>query len=203
MVPIHDTDVAHERWSKAEWENYELWEKVEVRLRRHKRIWILASFLVFISLSAVPIAIDRWPKWTTRFVARHLAQEINRIKREAIKSKAAYRIRFTGDSRLNYVVEQLTECASPQGEIKRAASLVNDSLGDLYSWIAPLVGKDLGIPGVVGEFCYDYLAGSYAAQKGEAVIGFGIIPAKDLGEKRLDRLSLLLLSGPSGEMSFD
>ena len=50
MVPIHDTDVAEERWSQAEWENYELWEKVELKLKRKKQLWILATFLVFLAL---------------------------------------------------------------------------------------------------------------------------------------------------------
>ena len=35
MVPIYESDVAEERWSKSEWNHYELWEKVEQRVRRH------------------------------------------------------------------------------------------------------------------------------------------------------------------------
>ena len=27
MAPIYDTDIAQSRWDKADWENYELWEK--------------------------------------------------------------------------------------------------------------------------------------------------------------------------------
>lgn len=203
MVPIHDTDVASERWSKAEWENYELWEKVELRLKRQKRIWIFATLVLFLVLSSVPIVMDRWPKWATRLAARNLAQELNRLKREAIKERAAYRIRFIEEGKLNYAVERLADCSAVQGELKRTDSLVSPSVSVLYASIFPLQAKELGIPGVVNEFCYDYLTGSGAIAKGESVVGFGIIPAKDLTEKRLDRLTVLLLSGPSAEMSFD
>jgi hypothetical protein len=74
---------------------------------------------------------------------------------------------------------------------------------DKYMWLIPTRGTELGVSGLVGEFCYDYLAGSGAVLKGQDIIAFGIIPAKDLTEKHLDRLSVLLLSGPSAEISFD
>lgn len=50
MVPIYDSDVAEERWSKAEWRNYELWEKLEQRQIRKKRLWIMATILVFLMI---------------------------------------------------------------------------------------------------------------------------------------------------------
>lgn len=203
MVPLHDSDLANERWSQAEWENYELWEKVELRLQRKKRIWIAATVFVFILLSAVPITVDRWPKWTTRIVARHLAQEMNRIKREASIDRAAYRLKFNEDEKLAYTVEKVPNCNSSQGEVVRSGAFLDDSTKNKYVWLSTSKGSELGIPGLVGEFCYDYLLGSDAVFKGDSITGIGIIPANDLTLKRLDRLTLLIFSGPSAEISFD
>ena len=65
MVPIHDTDLAQERWSQTEWEHYELWEKLEVKLSDVARPSGSAPlpFLLFFILSSVPILIEHWPKW--------------------------------------------------------------------------------------------------------------------------------------------
>ncbi len=203
MAPIHDTDVAQERWSKAEWENYELWEKVELRLKRQKRLWIFATLVVFLILSAVPIVMDRWPKWMSRAAARHLAQEINQIKREASINRAAYRIKFVSEGDLKYVVEKISNCSVEKGDLIRASSIYPFSIQDSFTWISNVRGNNMHIPGLVNEFCYDYLTGSDPALRGESVVGFGIIPATDLTENRSDRLSILLLTGPSAEVSFD
>ncbi len=203
MVPIHDTDVAAERWSKSGWENYELWEKVEVRLKRQKRLWIAATVILFVALSTVPIVMDRWPKWKARSIARHLAQEINQMKHDAIVHRSAYRIRFLQESQLQYVIESVEQCGASQGETKKTGALVREDLLSSYLLVSSKKARELGIPGLVTEFCYDFLSGNSMAVKGEAVIGLGVLPANDLSENRLDRLSVLLLSGPSAEMSFD
>ena len=78
----------------------------------------------------------------------------------------------------------------------------------------------MGVPGLVNGFCYDYLNGAEPASKGEETVGFGIAPSQDLTpdlaadpnpgsepntemDLRLDRVAILLVSGPSGEMSFE
>lgn len=203
MVPIHDTDVAEERWSQAEWENYELWEKVELKLKRKKQLWILATVLVFLALSAVPIVVDRLPKWMTRSVARTLAQEINRIKREASTDRVAYRLKFPDTSKLDYVVEKLPSCGSQTGEVVRTGNLFQTKNPGDYSILNSSEGITHGVPGLIDRFCYDSLSGSSAELNGETAVGFGIIPVKDLTEKRMDRLTVLLLTGSSAEISFD
>jgi hypothetical protein len=204
MVPIHDTDVAEERWSKGEWENYELWEQVEHRLKRKRRYWILGTGVVFLMVSSVPIILDRWPKWVTRTAVRRLAHEINQVKREASIHRTAYRLRIVDKGPLEFQVEKVTSCSQPnEGEPIRSSSLLKDSLKTGYTWLMPSMGSSVGIPGLVREFCYDAYTGSGPVQSGEPVVGFGVVPVKDLAEKRLDRLSVLLLSGPSGENSFD
>ncbi len=203
MVPIHDSDVGEQRWSKSEWENYELWEKVELRLKRKKRFWVLATVIVVVVFSAIPTVMDRWPKWQTRSATRHLAQEINTMKREAGIERTSYRLQFIEGAKLEYFVEKVKDCKAEGGELVRSSSLIPVSPGGGYTLLSPKVGAALGIPGLIHSFCYDYLAGSVIIEYPKSIAGFGIISVKDLAEKRLDRISLLLLSGPSADVSFD
>ena len=206
MVPIHDSDVADERWTKAEWEGYELWEKVELQERRKRRLWITATLLLFLILSAVPIAIEQLPKWIARSYSRQLAQEVNQLKREASIAKAPFRIRLVqteSEEQLQFVVEKVSDCKSSQGDIVRRGSLSYRTVTSRFTWVFPTDGVELGVPGLLTQFCYDPLLGSDVILRGKPMEAFGIIPVKDLSEKRLDRMALLLLSGPSAETSFD
>jgi hypothetical protein len=204
MVPIHDTDLAAERWAQEEWQNYELWEKVEVRLKRQKRIWVLGTALTFVILSALPIVMDRWPKWVSRVVLRHVIQQMSQIKLEAGIHRAAVRLRFLEPKKLSYQVEKIQNCQSQvPGEVLRSGNFGVASAQEEYVWVDPKLGQEMGVPGLQDQFCYDYLTGSASTVDGKGVVGFAIIPAKDLKEKRLDRMSILLLSGPSAEVSVD
>jgi hypothetical protein len=218
MVPIHESDVAEERWLKAEWENYELWEKVEVRIKRQKSLWVIGTFLLFICLSAVPTAIERWPKWKTRSYARILAQEINQIKRDAGIEHSPYRIRVLEGEMSKLIVEKVSNCSESKGAyvrsivfgnhypekfVREAAEPPEKSSKNQLVFLSPTEGTLLGIPGLVQSFCYDHLSGSSAPLQGQELVGFGIIPEADLAIKRTDRVTVLLLSGASGEMMFD
>ncbi|MEO7162095.1 MAG: hypothetical protein ABI041_04175 [Bdellovibrionia bacterium] len=203
MVPIHDTDVGEERWSKSEWENYELWEKVELRLKRQKRLWVFATAATVIFFSAIPTVVDRWPKWKTRSAARYLAQEINRMKRVASIERASYRLQFAEGAKFEYFIEKVKDCKVMSGALVRSLPVNSIAMEEGYTLIPPKTGQELGIPGLIHSFCYDYLAGSVISEYPNSVAGFGIISVKDLAEKRLDRISLLLLSGPSADVSFD
>jgi hypothetical protein len=211
MVPIHDTDIAHERWAQAEWQYYELWEKVEVKLRRRKALWIIATLLVFLGLSSVPILVDRWPKWTALSANRKLAQQIGLLKAEvgapSVSDHQAFRVRFNPDHRLTYTVEKVETCADPIGaastSVVRTGDLLRQAHLNDYVLLNPAQGKELGVPGLVDSFCYDSLSGSTATAKDEAISGFGIVSVKDLAEKRTDRISLLIFKGPLAELSFE
>lgn len=206
MVPIHDTDVAEERWSKGGWENYELWEKVELRLRRHKRFWIAGTVVVFLVLSAVPIVMDRWPKWASRTLARELALEINRIKKDASVTRAAYRLVFPKVESLQFTVYRVPSCMTPatsEKDVVRVGNLSGGRWEGAFSLLSSTQGQALGIPGLIREFCYDPFLGSSAERQIISTEGFGIISVKDLTENRIDRLTVLLLSGPSADISFD
>jgi len=203
MAPIYDTDLADERWTKAEWNNYEFWEKVESRRRRKNALWVFATALVFLALSSVPIVVDQKPKWLSRRAARLMGQEINRVKREASVDRAAYRIRFEGDGALSYVVEKASSCKEGQFTPVRSGALVAP---DLLSQLVVLdrgVGEQAGVPGLGRQFCYDPLQGSESGDEARSLAAFGFIPARDLSERRFDRVTVLLLNGPSADATFD
>jgi hypothetical protein len=203
MAPIYDTDIAQSRWDKADWENYELWEKVAHRHRRHRRGWIAVTVAVFMLFSSIPIVLDRWDKWATLAASRRLAEEINRLKRDAGIEHVAYRMRFAEGGYLEYRIEKAASCSDPKPILARTGRLFEGAAYSKYQLMTTALGVESGIPGLIQDFCYDYLSGSDTILKGEAVAGFGIAPAKDLAEKRLDRISILLINGPSAMPVFD
>jgi hypothetical protein len=207
MVPIHDTDLAQERWAQTEWEHYELWEKLEVKLRRRKSVWIGAAILLFFLLSSVPILIEHWPKWVAMGANRKLSQQINRLKVMAGKPSdqdhRAFRLRFSADHRLTYSIEKLTNCSESSGQLIESGNIIRESRLENYALLSPEQGKSLGIPGLVESICFDALNGSEQSVKDESISGFGIISVKDLAEKRTDRVSILIFKGPSAEPSFE
>ncbi|MFL5815432.1 MAG: hypothetical protein ACJ763_17790 [Bdellovibrionia bacterium] len=205
MVPIYESDVAEERWSKTEWNHYELWEKVEQRIRRYNRLWIAATVFVFLLLSSVPIVMDQYPHWTALAATRRLGQEVDHMKREAAMAHVPYRIRFLKSdvSGVSYQVEKVDQCSSPQGTIVRTGALVSASQVTQYMLLSRQMGESLSIPGLLEEYCYDPLRGSDPAARGENVSGFAVMPVKDLADHRADRIAVLLLTGPSAELSFE
>lgn len=208
MAPIYESDVAEERWTKAEWSHYELWERIELRIRRHKRLWIFATLIVFLALSAIPTLIEQSPKWTCLSATRRLAQEITRIKREAAIEHAPYRLHFlpSSDSPENsviYQVERVDQCDSSSGTLIRTGSIVSTTQTNSFRLISPQTGLNLAIPGLLQDFCYDPLGGSSSFSHGEVNSGFAVIPVKDLAARRIDRLSILLLTGPTAEATFE
>ena len=208
MPPIHDTDIAAERWSQGEWENYELWEKIEQRLRRRKYLWIAGAVLLFLFFSAIPIVIDRNPKWTALKASRHLAQVINEMKREAGMNRQAYFIRFKPDS-LHYEIEKTGSCTQTENAaLVQEGSLLGENLSSSYRVLGPQDSAQFKLPGLVDHFCYDPLQGSEFSADPNTLYGFGIAPNSDVSvktmtEARLDRISILFLRGPSAEISFE
>jgi hypothetical protein len=202
MAPIYDSDLAEERYSKEEWNRYELWERIELRLRRRRRLWILAASIAFVGVSSIPIVLDRLPKWRSLAATRRLAEELNSVKRDAIQAQAAYRLRFLGGGRTRFVVERLASCSADSGVEVRTGDLLGDGDRD-YAVLSPRAGEALGTAGFSEAFCYDYLSGSGVIIAGGELSGFGVIPVNDLTTGRYDRLSVLLVSGPSAEISFE
>ena len=207
MVPIYDTDVAEERWSKAEWEQYELWEKVELRLKRRKRLWVLGTFLLFLTLFSLPIIAEQRPKRASLYATRRIAQEINRMKVEAGLNRSAYRLQFLTPS--SYEIVRLNSCAERAGQVVRSGSFSECS--EIPLKLLDMNSRETeGLPGLVREFCYDPISGSEPANRGENVVGFAVQPEQaarmtenGAPEGALSSTSLLLLSGSSAEISFE
>jgi hypothetical protein len=202
MAPIHETDAAAERWSKAEWAHYELWEKLELRHKRRRLLWIFGTIALFLVLSSVPILIDRTPKWTAMSISRRLAQLINGMKTQVGIRHQPFRIRFAADGSLNYEITRVSSCTAPDGEVVRSGSLGPEG-GDPFVLLSPAEARAFDLPGIVNSFCYDPYTGAIPAEDGKPLVGFAVLPAKDLAVRRSDRLSVLLIQGPSAELSFD
>jgi len=209
MVPIHDTDLAEERWAKEDWKNYELWEKVEQREKRYRRLWVLGTLIVFLLLSSVPVILDRFPKWTTLKGARVLATELNRIKKDASVFHKSYRLRFPKAGILEYSVEELEYCGVKEGKKIRTGNLLSDPNQKDYRLLTLDKGERLGVASVVREFCYDSLQGNLQlgarndSGSHEKLSGFALISVKDLTQSRMDRVSVVFFKGQAAEISFD
>ena len=203
MCPIHDTDSPEERWSKAEWEHYELHEKLEARARR-KRRWVIASCVaLFLVLSAVPVVLDRAPQWLALRAARELGENFSRLKREAGMRKLALRVSVDPSQILHLRVEHAETCKSERFEPDSEFELLQgDSRRDQLGWIDPAKGKESGIPGLLNGICFDPHLGSEATPQPTSVAGFGIAPVRELTETP-ERYSVVVLTGPSAEISFE
>lgn len=202
MVPIHDTDLAEERWLQGEWKNYELWEKVVARQKKRRKNLIFFAVFIFLALSSIPILGEQWPKWKTRSLSRKLAHKMSELKQRAVVSHKAYQIEFSSLS-LDFRVFEKVSCFSKKGKEVERGRLGGKEDFKQFIVIGTYLGQELKIPGLSNTFCYDPLAGSRYVQNDDLIQGFGIIPVKDLAQKRIDRVTILLLRGVSGEMSFD
>jgi hypothetical protein len=200
MAPVHDTDIAEKRWSEGEWQHYELWERIEHRLRRRRWIWIAATGVVFLLISSVPVLVDRWNKWEALSLNRSLAQVLGALKLEAARSRVAMRLTFRADSSLSYWIESAESCSSTSWRSVREGLLGEVvSHRERFKVLTSAEGNTLGISGLAESFCYDSLEGAEAT----GLRAFGIGPVSDLSAGIDRRVSVLVLEGKSAEMSFE
>ena len=204
MVFLKDIDFTEDRWAVGDLSTNELWEKIELRLKRKRKRWIIFTVILFMILSAVPIVLDQTEKWKTRHYIRKFSEEINSVKKQAILAQKSYRISLLQDGSLGYKVEELSQCDGPVLSMIRQDHLIqNPEQLEKYLWIFPAQGERLHLHQIQTEFCYDAFRGSFLSLNGTELNGFGVIPVKDLSEDRVDRASFLILSGLSAEISFD
>jgi hypothetical protein len=201
MCPIHETDLAEERWSQAEWEHYELWEKIEARARRIRRLWIASAVLGFFILSAVPVVMERGVQWKALKASREFGQKVNSLKREAGERQQAFRIRVHPSRPLALTVEWGPHCDSPMFlEAQELALIESDRSRDRLGWVAAERGRELGIPGLLQEFCFDPLHGSRQTPGENDLAAFMIGPVSELAP---EQVASVLLHGPTAEISFE
>jgi hypothetical protein len=215
MVPLHDSDVAENRWKEGEWRTFELWERIELRLRRRKFWTIAATALAFLGLLSIPIVRDRAPKWRATSAMRRLAVKANQMKVDAAALGVPLRLRLRStDEGLEYIVEKVGSCAGAVAnplsgqEWNRGPLFSSAELGNEYSVLTEDDARSLGLERVVNAVCYEPLPSAISKDEPgmpdpSRVQAIGILTAKDLAEKRLDRIAFLNFSGVSAEIDFD
>ena len=199
MVPIYDSDLAEKRWQDQQWQNYEFWEQVELRNRKRKRIWIISALVLFLIFSSIPVIMVRFEKWRGVRLARELSQELTSIKRDAATRQMAIKVSFrSAPEGLIVHLDEATHCQDSGKPIRE--TLIPKSEGFIF--LAAQEGLKLGVPGLVSMFCYDPQSG-FENSDPRTSRGVGILPAKDLTEEKIERLTLVTLEGSSAEISFE
>lgn len=203
MAPIYDSDVAEERTHQEEWKNYELWEKIEIKLRRERRTWISCTVFVFLILSSVPVVIDRLPYWESRKAAVEIAKKLTELKREALVSRRAVRVKFLSEPGLPIEFSQTENCTSIENAQNTRWKPDLRSREEL-KFTQTLDPSNRSQSLLVEELCFDPVKGLASTKQGSKKQAVAIGSVKDLTEThRLDRISVVVLEGESAEISFN
>ncbi len=202
MAPEYRTDVARERWEQEEWRHYELWEKVEA-VRHRFRIWLVTVVVaIALILSAIPVLMDRGPRWRGSILARQIAEEVSHLKVRAALEQKSYRFSLMAGDNLGYRVEEVSTCSSSERVSDEVHWFGSPYLSKEYTYLDGSAQIELGIPAITQTICVDYLEG-IQLQEQALVAAFGIVPVKDLAEKRIDRVSLVTIQKETGLIRFD
>lgn len=201
MVPLFDTDLADERYKLKSWENFELFEKSEVRRRRARNFKLGFALMAFLIVSSIPVIIERFPKWQTYRASRHLAMLFSGIKSEVAHSGKSLKVQFTDRTLLKFSVFQVEDCKQENGTLLREGSLLDSKKIAGLVLLDDLDAHDLEIPRLKTEFCFDPIDGTGAVD--DEVFGYAFIDVKDLADRRIDRVSTLLVVGQSAEISLE
>lgn len=207
MDPLYQSDLApsseNERWAKAEWRSFELWERIEARLIRRKRIIIASTVFLFLLLSSVPVVQDRLPAWRARMVVRDLAREISRVQVLAGISHSAIRLKFVDRKKMAFQVTGHSDCSKSDGFFIRSGVLKSHSELQILSRDQE---SRFDLANLIEDFCFHSRDGaSFSQFKDSSVqaMGVAVLPASDVDAARSDRISLLVLSGSSAEISYE
>lgn len=206
MVPIHESDVAENRWKDDEWRQFELWERIEYRLRR-RRTWIIAAVaLTFIAILAGPIIQDRTPKWRALGAMRALAMKANQMKVDSASLGVPLRLHLrTTAEGPEFLVERVEACLEKPAPISEnriwgGGKLIQKrEVASEFVVLTPENASSLGLERVVTSLCFDPMK-SEAKNATQAV---GILSVKDLAVRRTDRVAFMNFSGLFAEIDFD
>lgn len=193
-VPVDDDA---DRWRDEEWRDFELWEKIDQRNRRRRRMWILSAVLVFVLINAVPVVRDSWNRWKAGRIARAVASEIQGLRRRAVLGRTPMKLRFTGNA-LEFITEKVPYC----GDRVEGTEIARASIpkGEGYSLVAPSSGAGMNVPGLVNEYCYDPLLGTVLSSDG--LSAFAVAADSDLEAEKLDRFAFVLFSDEEISIGF-
>ncbi len=206
MVPVHDSDVAENRWREGEWRQFELWERIEQRLRR-KRTWIISGVVfVFLGLLAAPVIQDRVPQWRASQAMRMLAVRINQMKIDSASLGVPLRLRLEASAEgPSFQLEKVESCV--KGEEGKVLLWGGGSLFEDAEVARQFVVLDeaagVGLDRLTTEFCYDPLRNEPLPTGPFSREAMGLAIAKDLTDRRADRFALLNFTGQFAEIDFD
>ncbi len=208
MVPIHDSDLAENRWREGEWRQFELWERIEFRLRRQRSWIIFAVAVVFLAILSVPVIRDRIPKWQATHAMRGLAVLANQMKIDAAALGVPIRLTLlTAEEGPVYRLERVGSCEPSGGTAPtlwgEGKLFPKPSTGRSFVVVDAERAGQLGLERITSSFCYDPLSVQAESQMGNLSRAMAIGSARDLTEGRLDRLAFLNFSGLFAEIDFD
>lgn len=188
MVPIHDTDVAEERWSQSSWRNFELWEKLEVRLRRQRGWMVVLAVVLFLIASAIPVIQDQWSAWRSTHQARHLAEWVLTLRTQASLRRQALRVWQQTDG---LHAEFRSGCDSGASVFETRAPWSPNASGiQLFTW-----------PESASEWCLNPVG--FAPGADVPSVGFSIGPSEDVEAGRVDRLAWVWIEKETVRISSD
>lgn len=201
MAPIHDTDVAEERWQQEQWRTFELWEKIALRLRKKKRLWVVLAILVFLGISAIPTLWDRVPFWAARRHAVAIGLLMNELKVLAATEHRSFELVFPSPGALRYQILRREYCTHSHSETVREGVLGGDPEPE-FALLTRVQAESMGIPGVIERICVSPLSGAKFERGDQGLAGFAVAPVTDLTSGRSDRVAVALVQGENAETTF-
>ena len=203
MAPLHDTDLAENRWTQAEWNDFELWEKLEARQKKIRKQWIVLTAVLFCLLSSVPIVMDQWARWSAINSARQLGQLIDQVKVTSISEKSAYQVRVEQVAPPTVLVEKITQCG-PGGSVMSSERQVLQTRWPWYSTrlLTPQDHRALNLTYSSEVFCFDRLTGHSQATSAFVFVAEKDLSATGLTDDLKDRLGVLILEGAEAQVQF-
>lgn len=211
MAPIYDTDVAESRWKQAEWRQFELWEKIELKARRRVR-WIIAfTCVLFLAISAVPVVQQALPKWQTLRELRKVAQAFSALKTKSIQTKQPLRwvfLNINADQNIAEVRENKVSNCTELNQTEKDTSILQIR----GVWVDQAMVNRFGFTGIAQSLCFDPIQGLFADGKSineKVSASIALVSDRDVktdverNGQTLPSLSLLTLTGDSAEISFE
>jgi hypothetical protein len=201
LAPIRPDDVENQAQAiHEEWKSYELWEKVEVRERRNRRGWIVLTGLLFLILSAIPVILEQGPRWKSLSLARQVASELNRVRRDAALLHEPMNVRLVFDEWMTIQVSRVKSCQDEAPASLYRQERLDPRAQAKFRWADSEIAQKFGLEKMVQSLCFDPIRGW--SIEGQEPVGIAIFPVRDLAEMREDRAAVVWVSGIDQSISF-
>jgi hypothetical protein len=205
MAPLHDSDIPENRWKDSEWKYFVLWEKLEHQIQKRKR-WIVGfTVLLGLGILSIPTIQSRYSKWLGLSIMRRFAVEVHRAEMESSRQRTSILVQLMKDSGAIWILsEAVGSCYdfTERREISRV-QLSTPAQGRRFDVLTEGLAMNLSLQNLSQQFCYDPEKGQVMKSSNAPFTALGLIPVKDLSEKRLDRVTILRVTGPQASLSFE